>query len=67
MAAIFEFDKTMSNGFIHRFMLLQDDEGNFTDIARGGPQSSVMSKHRTPNAIPFARCLARIDGLGLGR
>jgi hypothetical protein len=50
MAAIFEFDKTMSNGFVHRFLLLQDDEGNFTDIARGGPQSSVVGSEGLPSS-----------------
>jgi hypothetical protein len=49
MAAIFEFDKTMPNGFIHRFLLLQDDEGNFTDIARGGPQASEVGSEGLPS------------------
>lgn len=47
MAAIFEFDKLMSNGFVHRFLLLQDDNGIFTDIARGGPQAGEVGTRLT--------------------
>lgn len=38
MAAIFEFAKPLVGGVAyHRFLLLQDDAGSFTYIARGGP------------------------------
>jgi hypothetical protein len=57
MAAIFEFDRTMSNGFVHRFLLLRSDDGivtdiahgTFTDIARGGPQSSLVGSEGLPS------------------
>lgn len=49
MAAIFEFDKLMSNGFVHRFLLLQDDNGIFTDIARGGPQAGEVGSVGLPS------------------
>jgi hypothetical protein len=42
MAAIVEFAKPMPGtpGAFHKFLLLQNDDGEFTDIARGGPQAT---------------------------
>jgi hypothetical protein len=46
MAAIIEFQKPVMLGGVptganHAFLLLQNDAGQFADIARGGPQSAA--------------------------
>jgi hypothetical protein len=46
MAAIIEFQKPVMLGGVptganHAFLLLQNDAGQFTDIARGAPQSAA--------------------------
>ena len=42
MAAIVDVLKPILGGTAnHAFLLLQDDSGNFIEIARGGPESAI--------------------------
>jgi len=41
VAAIIEFWKALPGGAYHAFLLLQNDAGEFVEIARGGPKSAV--------------------------
>jgi hypothetical protein len=41
VAAIIEFWKPLGGGAYHAFLLLQNDAGEFVEIARGGPESAI--------------------------
>jgi hypothetical protein len=44
VASIIEFSKPLFGGAaVHEFLLLQNDAGEFTYIARGGPQSELRN------------------------